>query len=104
MQSSIARIVLSSTARCPSLNLTLCELESYCHQSATGDQAIPFAGNCSTSDFVKVEATKCASVSDYASDVWANTNYEGKSYAVSVICVVSWTDWLPVTNSEHSYL
>jgi von Willebrand factor type A domain len=92
IQDSIDRIVRASTARCPTLNLTLCELESYRRQSATGNNSMCFVGNCSASDFVQVEATKCASVSDYASDVWANTNYEGKSYAVSVLCDVPWTD------------
>ena len=78
------QIVLASTAKCPTLNLTLCELESFRRQSATGDESLCFAGNCSADDYVQVEPMKCESVSDYPSNLWQNANTKGKSYAVRI--------------------
>ena len=80
----LERIVLASTAKCPKLNLTLCELESYRNQSSVGNESLCFAGTCNADDFVQVESMKCASVSDYPSNLWANTFLKGKSYAVRI--------------------
>ena len=81
----LKRIVLASTAKCPTLNLTLCELESFRRQSATGDESLCFVGNCSAGDFVQVEPVKCESVSDYPLNLWANTLLKGLSYVVRSI-------------------
>ena len=69
-QAAIDRIVKASTANCPSLNLTLCELESFRRLSSAGDEAICDLNACNASDFVQVEATKCPSVSDYPQYLW----------------------------------
>jgi hypothetical protein len=78
------QIVLASTAKCPTLNLTLCVLESFRQQSAAGNESLCFAGNCSANDFVQVEPIKCESVSDYPSNLWQNANLNKKSYAVRI--------------------
>ena len=80
----LKRIVVASTAKCPTVNLTLCELESFRRQSATGDESLCFAGNCSADDYVQVEPSMCESVSDYPSNLWQNTNTKGKAYAVCI--------------------
>ena len=44
-QEVLDRVVLASTAKCPSLNLTLCELESFRRQGSAGDEAL-CTSNC----------------------------------------------------------
>ena len=83
-QGVLDRIVRASTAKCPSLNLTVCELESFRRQSSAGDDALCTAGFCSEDSFVVVESTKCPGISDYPDELWANSNFMGKSYMVSV--------------------
>lgn len=78
------RIVRASTAKCPSLNLTVCEIESYRRQSSTGDDALCAPGFCSVDSFVVVESTKCPSVSDYPDELLANSNFLNKTYTVSL--------------------
>jgi hypothetical protein len=85
------RIVRASTAKCPSLNLTVCEIESYRRQSSTGDDALCAPGFCSVDSFVVVESTKCSSVSySVPYNFLANTNFSSrwprpkKSYTVSL--------------------
>jgi len=90
-QAAIDRIVKASTANCPSLNLTLCELESFRRLSSAGDEAICDLSACNASDFVQVEATKCPSVSDYPQYLWINSNFAGKSYLDRVCCTVGET-------------
>ena len=82
---ALDQTVLASTAKCPTLNLTLCVLESFRKLSVAGNESLCFAGNCSGDDFVQVEPIKCESVSDHPSNLWANTNVNGKnSYAVRI--------------------
>ena len=76
------QIVVASTSKCPTLNLTLCELESFRQQSAAGNESLCFAGNCSANDFVQVEPIKCVSLSDYPSNLWQNANLKQKLYEV----------------------
>ena len=76
------QIELASTAKCPTLNLTLCVLESFRQQSSTGNESLCFAGTCSTNDFVQVEPIKCESVSDYPSNLWDNILFQGLSFRV----------------------
>jgi len=104
-QAAIDRIVKASTANCPSLNLTLCELESFRRLSSAGDEAICDLSACNASDFVQVEATKCPSVSDYPQYLWINSNFAGKSYLDRVCCTVGETipsDSCPVPASGRS--
>jgi len=85
-EAAVQRIVQASTANCPSLNLTLCELESFRRLSSAGDEAICDVNACNASDFVQVEAAKCPSVADYPDYLWMNANYSGKPYFNRVCC------------------
>ena len=82
-QEALDRVVLASTANCPSLNLTLCELESFRRQGLAGDEAL-CTSTCMESDFVEIEAEKCPFVADYPQDLWNNTNNQGTNYEVSI--------------------
>ena len=91
---TLNRIVAASTAQCPPVNLTQCEMESYRRQSSTGDDALCLADVCNASDFVPVETTTCPFVSDYPSNLWNNANLATKTYQVcapqamvSLVCV-----------------
>jgi len=89
-QESIDRIVLTSTAKCPTINLTLCELESYRRQGSAGNAAL-CTSNCSSDDFVKVEDESCSTISDYPRFLWGNTNNLDKSYEDIACCEVGTT-------------
>ncbi len=77
---AIDQIVATSYAVCPSLNLTTCVLESY--RLASSNESVCRTGNCSARDFVQVEATQCLGISDYPTDLWANKDFESRSYEV----------------------
>jgi hypothetical protein len=77
-QGVLDRTIRASTAKCPSLNLTVCQLESFRRQRSAGD------GVCSEDSFVVVVATKFPGASDYPVELWVNSNWKGKSYEVRV--------------------
>jgi uncharacterized protein YegL len=84
-QETLDRVIRQSTARCPSLNLTLCELESY-----RGDGSC-FSGTTDVSpvcDFVEIEASKCSGTHDYPQNLWANTNWKDLDYADRACCEI----------------
>jgi len=104
-EAAVQRIVQASTANCPSLNLTLCELESFRRLSSAGDEAICDVNACNASDFVQVEAAKCPSVADYPDYLWMNANYIGKPYFNRVCCKLGETvpsDTCPVAPISYS--
>jgi len=82
---SFERVVQRSTARCPQLILSECTLESYRRQSSVGDEAL-CSNACAAEDFVQIEAEKCATVSDYPTDLWINRDYEFVSFVDKVCC------------------
>jgi len=85
---SFQRVVTRSTARCPILDLTPCELESYRRQSNTvGDDALCNA-TCAEEDFVQVTEEKCPGVSDYPGDLWINLLNKGVAYSDRACCRV----------------
>lgn len=88
---SIRRVSVASTARCPDLELGLCELESFRRQGADGDDSALCTNNCTEADFVVVEEQKCDGVPDYPRDFWVNTDYVGMSYSDRVCCLVGET-------------
>ena len=98
-EESIRRVVLQSTARCPSINLTLCELESYRRQGSAGMEAL-CTSNCSAQDYLQVEEKKCDSISDYPSNLWQNTNTTNVAYSDRVCCT---TDPLQQCLVEERY-
>lgn len=63
---SVGRISDASTARCPVLELTPCELESY---RILGSNEARCNANCTAQDFVEVEEGSCVAVSDYPRDL-----------------------------------
>lgn len=87
---SLARIVRQSTAKCPALELGLCELESFRHRGSAGDDAL-CSRNCTQADFVEIEPQKCGSEHDYPEDLWANTDEQGLSYEDRACCLVGET-------------
>jgi len=81
---SIRRVVLASTARCPLLTLSPCELDSYRRLSNPEGLCNDF---CSEADFVEVVESRCATASDFLPrNLWANTANAGLSYKERVCC------------------
>jgi len=89
-QESIDRIVLTSTAKCPRINLTLCELESFRHRGIAGDDAL-CTSNCSEDVFDTIEEEPCVLASDLPDDLWIDRSYEGLSYTDRACCRVGET-------------
>jgi len=86
-QESINRIVRTSTARCPNIDLTLCEIESFRRRGSAGNGAL-CTDNCTATDFVAIEEEACGTISDYPEDVWADQNYADLSYFERTCCKV----------------
>ena len=102
-QESINRIALVSTARCPTLELELCELESFRRNGAAGDEAL-CTTNCTEDDFVQIEEESCPFVTQYPSELWVNDDYMGLSYEDRVCCLVGESfpsDQCPLANNDN---
>ena len=84
---SLETIVQASTAFCPQVDLQLCEFESIRRRGKAGDDAL-CTNNCTASDFVEMEANRCAAVDDYPSDLLANRFYAGLQYEDRACCKV----------------
>lgn len=82
---SLARIVQASTALCPDVTLSLCQLESLRRRGLAGDAAL-CSSNCTQADFVAIEAETCSAVDDYPQDLFADRSYAGKSYTDRACC------------------
>lgn len=87
-QESINGIVRASTAKCPTLTLETCELESFRRRGSTGDNALCHRDSCSEADFVQTEEVECSAVDDYPRDLWVNTGNADVSYEERVCCSV----------------
>lgn len=87
---SFRRVVQRSTAICPRVALSTCELESYRRQSSVGDEGL-CSDSCAEADFVQIEEEKCPAVSDYPRDLWINRDNEFVSYLDKVCCRVGET-------------
>jgi hypothetical protein len=84
---SLQRIIRLSNAKCPTLELTLLELESFRHRGSAGDASL-CTSNCTDSDFVDIEPQKCGVEHDYPKDLWANKEEQGLTYEERSCCVV----------------
>lgn len=84
---SFERVVRRSTARCPRISLTQCEIESYRRQGTARNAAL-CSRNCTDGDFVAVEEQSCPFVSDYPRNLWENVLNEGIAYEESGCCVI----------------
>lgn len=74
------------SARCPSLDLQLCQLESFRRQGKAGNAAL-CTSNC-TSTFIDIEEQPCSGVSDYPTQLFANDLNKGKHYPERACCRV----------------
>lgn len=83
---TLDRVIRQSTARCPSLNLTLCELEAYRGDGSCFSGANGVGG--AACDFVEIEASECTGTHDYPKDLWANTNWEGLDFVDRTCCEI----------------
>lgn len=90
---------------CPSLNLSFCELESFRHQGAAGNDALCYCSesqsnctaNCTEEQLIKTEPDNCSSVSDHPEELYGNTDNEGTN-STGVVCC----DENDVTSQCHS--
>jgi len=84
----LSRLVDGSRAKCHSLEVTPCVLESFRRRGSAGDNALCFPGNCTESDFVQIEPEICSTLSDLPSNVFDNGNFSDKtSYEEKVCCL-----------------
>jgi len=82
------RFVLLSTARCPAINLTECQLDALRYLGG-GEEAT--CGRCSSgtsSGYAGIVPTKCRGVSDLPRNLWDNTEMEGKEYHERACCEI----------------
>jgi len=86
-QKTLERVIKHSTAKCPSLELDLCTMESFRRSGSAGDDAL-CTNECSNEDFADIEPEKCTTQHDYPRELWANTNAEGLSYEEKACCIV----------------
>mmetsp|Transcript_11387 Transcript_11387/g.21552 ORF Transcript_11387/g.21552 Transcript_11387/m.21552 type:complete len:729 (+) Transcript_11387:264-2450(+) len=82
----LERFVLLSTARCPKIDLTECELDALRFLGG-GEGAT--CGVCNATDYTGIVPEKCGLESDLPSDLWHNTEKEGKSYEERACCETS---------------
>lgn len=80
-QETLDKIVRRSTARCPNLEFSLCQMESFRKHGTFGEESLCFPNNCT--DYVEIEPGECPSASDFPYDVWNNGNFKDRSYEVS---------------------
>lgn len=60
---TLNKVVLASTATCPTLRMSLCELESYRKQSPAGNEAL-CTDNCTEDDLIEIKRKRCSAVED----------------------------------------
>jgi len=81
------RFVRLSTATCPKIELTECELDAL---RFLGGESEATCGRCGNNDssFIGVIPEKCPFVSDLPNNLWDNTDDEGKSYEEKACCEI----------------
>jgi hypothetical protein len=82
---TLDRVVKNSSAKCPTWNLTLCELESFRRRGVSSDQAL-CTRTCGIDDFVGIEEKQCAAIDDVPQVLWADRSFEGIDYEKRVCC------------------
>jgi len=86
-EESLNRIVRRSSAVCPTIDLALCELESFRRSSSAGDGAL-CTTNCTASDYFEIEEQACTLVTEYPRELFTDNVLEGLSYEERVCCSV----------------
>jgi len=82
------RFVLLSTAQCPAINLTECQLDALRYLGG-GEEAT--CGRCSSgssSGYPGIVPTECRGVSDLPRNLWDNNDMEGKEYHERACCEI----------------
>jgi hypothetical protein len=82
---TLDQVVKKSSAKCPTWNLTLCELESFRRRGVSSDQALCTRA-CGIDDFVGIEQKQCAAIDDVPQVLWADRSFEGIDYKKRVCC------------------
>mmetsp|Transcript_17970 Transcript_17970/g.32529 ORF Transcript_17970/g.32529 Transcript_17970/m.32529 type:complete len:631 (-) Transcript_17970:1364-3256(-) len=77
------RFVVLSTARCPKIELTECELDAL-RFFGGGEEAT--CGACNTTGYVGIVPEKCPFQSDLPNNLWDNTDMEGNRYEDRACC------------------
>ena len=93
------RFIALSTARCPRLNLTGCELDAL-RYLGDGDQAI--CGDCPSVDagsgsYIGIVPQQCRGVSDLPRNVWANNDNAGFSFEEKTCCKLEYPTSAPIS-------
>jgi len=79
--SMLQRFVLLSTARCPTLKLTECELDAL-RFFGGGEQAT--CGICNSTAYIGIVPEKCPFQSDLPNNLWHNTDRESLLYSCTL--------------------
>eukprot|EP00804_Cyclotella_cryptica_P019052 CCRYP_014456-RA/>CCRYP_014456-RA protein AED:0.03 eAED:0.03 QI:213/1/1/1/1/1/3/251/787 len=93
----LERFVLLSTARCPKIELSQCELEGL---RFIGGRENSLCGVCNNTEYDSNVTNVCPNQRDLPWDVWINTEMRGKNFTERVCCKVGDTvpsDTCPVT-------
>ena len=81
------RVVRSSTAVCPDLDISTCQVESFRRIGPAGNEA-SCTSNCTESDLVNVEAQACRNQDDFPTDIIANRDVEFVDLEERSCCIV----------------
>lgn len=78
---------MESTAKCPVIDLTQCELESFRRRgiSRTNEDAI-CTNNCTSSEFVQIEEQECPIASDLPTYLWTDNGGLGRTAEERLCC------------------
>ncbi len=79
----LQRFVELSTARCPKIELTECQLDAL---RFLGGGERTTCGLCNNSGYIGIVPQTCRFHSDWPSQLWANTDMEGKSHLERACC------------------
>lgn len=90
-EESIRRVVSSSRASCPTLDLTPCEVQSFRRWSTPDGSADCIIENCTDSQLLQVTEEECPGRSDYPTSFWANQDVLGLDYESTVCCEIGQT-------------
>lgn len=85
----LKRFIMLSTARCPKLELTECELDALRFLGG-GEEAT--CGMCNSTSYTGIVPEKCPFQSDLPNNLWQNTALEGKDHASRACCGLGSTE------------
>ncbi|KAL7481427.1 hypothetical protein ACHAW6_007103 [Cyclotella cf. meneghiniana] len=83
--SILDKFVYRSRARCPKIELSQCELEAL---RFIGGGETSTCGVCNKTEYAEIIPRKCPNQNDLPSNVWNNTEMQGKSYPESACCEI----------------